>query len=73
MTIPVVLDLQVTGLLGDLVPSPRIFLAGGALASSPPLFLFVPGTCSTSEDLSGLGSTSWLRASAGIPTGRTGA
>lgn len=36
MTIPVVLDLHVTGVVGDLVPSPRIFLAGGPEAPASP-------------------------------------
>lgn len=31
MTVAAVLDLHVTGVVGDLVPSPRIFLAGGPL------------------------------------------
>lgn len=71
MTIPVELDFQVTGVVGDRVPSPRIFLTGGTLASSLDRFLFVPVTCSTSEELSGVGCSSWV-VPAGIPTGRSG-
>lgn len=58
ITIPVELDFQVTGVEGDLVPSPRIFLAGGPLASSQVRFLLVPVTCLASGVFSAFGSSS---------------
>lgn len=73
ITIPVELDFQVTGVEGDLVPSPRIFLAGGPLASSQVRFLLVPVTCLASGVFSAFGSSSWVgTSSAGVTTGTTG-
>lgn len=73
ITIPAELDLQVTGVVGDLVPSPRIFLAGGPLASLLVRFLLIPVTCLPSEVFSGFGSVSRVGiTSAGVTTGTAG-
>lgn len=73
ITIPVELDFQVTGVSGDLVPSPKIFLAGGPPASTRLRFLFPPGVTLALGETSGFGSDSRVEAdSAGVATGITG-
>lgn len=73
ISIPVELGLHVTGVVGDLVPSPRIFLAGGTPGSLDLRFLLLPGICLSSEVFSGVSAGAGVGVTrAGVATGTGG-